>query len=627
MSGGSKILLAIFGALGLGLGAWFVLDGSGGDERSEGPLALTPGGGGEPVRAAGRAESNLATPEPPPEEEPTRVEEHVVEEPKVAAPYKVSDAIWVEGQIHFPPETPADEVVSVFARGKRFKGKQEDPKEYSAAVQPNGKFRVAFAKGTKRGRIGLRAKYLYLESYLKLNPAEVEEELRIEPKLGGLVVVKVAPPTQEPLTAEEIEGVKVLAYGEDMPIQRTAKHDDGDRFLLSALAPAKDYWLNIRSDHYVATDRKKNVIRSGGRTLDSADGKITVRAGEVTEVDVQLDYGVRLAGIVIDPDREPIAGANINIRIEAGDASAWESVTTEKDGTFEKGGLPAGEVQLTISEDGFAAETLELGRIEKGTSRDDFEIELSLGISVEGLVTWGDGRPAAGAKVSVSQDDEDRDYWYWGADGNQETDADSSGAFKFSGLEANDCTLRARAQPELTRLEGESKTAFKRRRKNSPYWHARMDEVQPGSGRVVLVLEEGGVLRGRVVDDAGNAVEKFRVTAKPKDSDGPFAGSRGRVSKTFQDPSGKFVLEGLEGGDVQRERDRARPRRIEEPRDHLSVLRRRGHVDAAARSQRLRCGSRLARQTPLGRQGRPGRDRRRQSRVQSLGGRQERQHG
>lgn len=549
MSGGSRILLAILALFGLGLGGWFLM--GGGDVGASDPGAaavLRPGASGPGVAQPERDRAVLATPGEVAAEEPRRVEEIVEPAPEPASAGDLSGALWIEGRVVFPPDTPADESCRVVARGKAFPGRSGDAKEYSADVEPSGRFRVAFAGSTRRGRIALEGRYLYLSSQVKLKPREHEGELLIEPLLGGCVEITLHPPSQAPFSDEEIEGLSVTAWSEDLPVQRRAEHVEGGRFHFTGMPPDAGLWVRPESDHFAADQSRQVVVASAGLRETVENRTIAVKAGEVTQVELELEFGIRLAGVVLDAEGTPIEGVDVRISVEDGDSSAWESLDTDEDGAWEKGGLIAGEVELAFDRDGYSSLTVDLGRLEKGSEELELEHRLDSGISVTGIVQWPDGTPVAGATVTCSQAQPNQG-WSWGSDDEQEVETEPDGTFEVSGLEDRSCVLRARARPALEREEGESDIRFERRQRKAPAWHALEEDVPAGT-RVVLVLTEGSGVRGKVVDDQGDPIAKFRVVARPGE-DVPWGNSTGRISKSFDDPNGTFLLEGLKEGTFQ----------------------------------------------------------------------------
>lgn len=486
---------------------------------------------GEPgeTLAKERPDSNLTTPAAPPEtraDAPVAVPEETEEAPIPRA--AMSKAIWVEGRVQYPPDTPVDEKLYVVAKGKRFKGKETKPTEYRGEVQPNGKFRVAFAKGTRRGKLTVDGKYLYMESAFKILTKSIPESIVLEPKLGGCIEVTLVPPGGVFLE-DDLEGADIETYlesSESFFAQRSGKSISEGRYLVNALQPAPDYRLNVDTNRF----------------LDTFEGGVGVKPGEVTKKEIELERGVRLAGIVVDPEGNPLAQANVTITSD----SSWDHVMTDEEGRFDQGGLGAGDLSLEAKANGFLATEQGPFDLQLGASKLDLELKLSRGASIAGRVLWPDGSPVVEAIVKLEQDD--RGGGYFLGDDDSMTKTDSDGAFSYTGLESGDCTITVKGKPVLEAEEGESEMRLKRRQKKAPFWHAKIENVPPGTANLSLVLRPGSEVRGTVVDDQGKPLDRFRVTARVG-SNKWFGGGEGAVSTSVRkSEDGTFELEGLKEG-------------------------------------------------------------------------------
>jgi hypothetical protein len=121
-----------------------------------------------------------------------------------------------------------------------------------------------------------------------------------------------------------------------------------------------------------------------------------------------------------------------------------------------------------------------------------------------GVVRWPDGRPAAEAKVFATQDAGDLgqgleiDLGVW-----RDT-TDAKGAFRIGRVEKGVWVVKAEI------LEpGDSKPGVVR----LPL-RARVGGLAPGTRDVVLNLQAGSSLRGRAIDDRGEAVTSVKVGLK-----------------------------------------------------------------------------------------------------------------
>lgn len=118
--------------------------------------------------------------------------------------------------------------------------------------------------------------------------------------------------------------------------------------------------------------------------------------GAVVTREVRLDPGLHLAGLVIDGDDQPVAGARIDLHASALAAKAG-SALTDKAGAFRIDDLSAGEFTIRASGPGLL-ESLDEA-LSLGASRDDFRVRLFRAASVAGRVLDRHGGPAPGTRV------------------------------------------------------------------------------------------------------------------------------------------------------------------------------------------------------------------------------------
>lgn len=482
----------------------------------------------------GRGSSELTTPDVLPT---LRDEAPAAEPEEVATPERVShtDSIWITGRIVFPDDTPEDELVTVIARGRNFAGKKNDPKLYKAQADANGRFRVAFAKGTKRGKLSIEAKYLYLEKSVRVVRKNFEQEVVLEPSLGGCIDVTVVPVSGSPLTDEEIDGIRIHAYGGDRVRSSatiSAEHVEGALFRLAGLEPEAAYQADLASGQFVNLD---------GTPL-------AVGPGEVTTVEFEVEIGARIIGRVVDSDGKALAEVQLSYVANG----SWESGLTDEEGKFDKGGLPGGKLTVTIEKADFLESAQDPIELVQGETTQDVVFVLSRGGSLTGVVTWPDGAPVGGAQVIVKQphDSAETNSYRGKAEFNETTAGD--GTFSLTGLGSKDCEISVRAKAKLKDIAGESAGKRKRRLKQQPYWNAVVSGVAPNGGSVTFVLREGMAVRGFVVDDLGDAISRFKVVAELT-TDTPWnRSSEGRTTLSVKDSvDGSFLLEGLKSGEFE----------------------------------------------------------------------------
>jgi hypothetical protein len=223
-------------------------------------------------------------------------------------------------------------------------------------------------------------------------------------------------------------------------------------------------------------DRVDLWVRVAGYRPGSVDG---VAAPNEKPVRIVLDRGVRVAGRVVDPEKRPVAGADLALRAErlggerglvrfVGGANA--SAVSDEDGRFVFEGMTPGSAELDASAAGFQPAKLgDLAIPEKGL--DNLEVVLERGAVVEGQVLTSAGDAVEDARVIC---------------GDAASISDADGVYRLDGipLGAQKVRLLHREYPPLDRTL----------------------DVQPGVNPLDLILPEGREVAGRVVDRAGKPV-------------------------------------------------------------------------------------------------------------------------
>jgi len=100
--------------------------------------------------------------------------------------------------------------------------------------------------------------------------------------------------------------------------------------------------------------------------------EIVLEPGERRAQDLKLAPGITLAGRVVDPSGNGVAGVQVTARV-AGDVRAHarnHSVWSVADGAFRVGGVLAGEVELTAFDPAGRRGRLPLGPMTVGALRD-----------------------------------------------------------------------------------------------------------------------------------------------------------------------------------------------------------------------------------------------------------------
>ncbi|HUR28817.1 MAG TPA: carboxypeptidase regulatory-like domain-containing protein [Planctomycetota bacterium] len=448
---------------------------------------------------------------------------------------ELAEAAWVSGTLRFPEGTPIGETVDVIATGKKFKHREM----HRARVAADGSFRVAFAKETKQGKLTIDAPHLYLSAPVTVKLAEAARDVVLEPDLGGRIFGVVHPPEGAVDAGTELEKASVNLFtwsmGSGESQQRFSKLDAEHRFELRGVP--------LHGSHHLSCDTKSWAP-------SSVDDVAVELGGDVT-VDLTLERGVRLSGKVVDESGQLVPGARIGVRVESegGRHSSSSGELAAKDGTFDLRGKEPGKIQLTAQKKGYVDGELDCGALVDGDVREGLELKLTGGGAIAGRVLWPDGAPAEKAMVSaVPRGDEERDFF--GAPGEAVFPTGADGAFRISGLGDSAVDVRVVAKPrdepaETEKSTAKPKTSLSRKAK----WTAKLEAVVPGNDALVLTLQPGYVLTGRVVDDLGAPVKSVQVVATaPEGELGP-RGVRGQtVQARSSSEDGAFALEGVPEG-------------------------------------------------------------------------------
>jgi hypothetical protein len=274
-------------------------------------------------------------------------------------------------------------------------------------------------------------------------------------------------------------------------------------------------------------------------------------AVEVAEEDVhglewEVDPGLAIRGVVVDPKGEPAEEINVNAQMKGGDPrgqrpGAWSF--TEKDGTFELTGLLPGTYDLDVrvwEEDYVAPIEPTTVTLEAGQDLEGVRIELDASGSITGNVEDEQGEPLANVQVRARGLERG-----WGNgtktadDGTFEIKAVRPGEYRVTASQGWRHQLRAPGkgdddvQGELVRVASGDTT------------------------EVTLVLErKDGVIRGQVVDEDGGPVPDAFLAAERESESAAASGDRARMSvrwgwdrkPVLSDQDGRFEIEDLAPG-------------------------------------------------------------------------------
>lgn len=229
---------------------------------------------------------------------------------------------------------------------------------------------------------------------------------------------------------------------------------------------------------------------------------------------LRLRPAAHLRLTVIDAEHErPIAGALVELR-----SIASATVTTDADGHAVLDGIGSGEYTVKIAAAGYAS-TFHAVRVPDMTGTVDETVRLQPGVAVSGVVRDLAGKPVEGARV-LAQDVSSLLY-----DSDPRLDAattDAKGRWQLSGLPRGTVRFRA-THPRF-----------------APGVSAPLP-LTDGVSRegVIIVLESGARLAGRVVDPSGAPVASAAVHVGAANVDNLL------VRHVYCDDRGRFEVTGL----------------------------------------------------------------------------------
>jgi len=529
----SKFLpvLLVLVALGIGAAAWSFLR----DEDSK--AADLDGGSSITIADAGQSGSVASLPDSAARGQDSESRAPVSESERrlqaSAAEAELNDAIWIDGHMVFPEGTPYGETVEVVALGRKFKNREM----HRVKVEADGKFRVAFAPGTKSGRLDVDAMHLFLDKPLtvRLSDSKLPKDVLLEPFLGGALRGQLRLSQGAENLAAELVGKSLFANAWSMRwsnmVSRTAKIDKNLRFELRGLPP--ELGLRLEFDSNVATKLTVEELRAP--------------AGETIEREFELRTGARVRGHVRSADGSLPKNASLKVSVksvsgvsEEGMDNGRDSGKIAEDGSFDLRGLQPGTITVTASAPQRVTVKQELGVLENGANKEGVELVLGLGHSVSGRVFWPDKTPAVDANVVPTGAGGDDDPFNPFGDTRFAVRTNARGEFLITGLNAGPYGLLAQAKPPPE----EGKTHRK-----GPTWKARLEGVAADTHDLEISLVAGYSVEGKVVDDIGAPVTAFGVVATAKDVGKRSFNISRMVSGMFKPEDGRFELGGLlEGG-------------------------------------------------------------------------------
>ncbi len=349
------------------------------------------------------------------------------------------------------------------------------------------------------------------------------------------VVLALAPATTlsgrvvEADSGRPLPGVRLLARGRQGG-SFVARSGAGGRYALRGLSPQR-YTLSADDERFVAWSRP-----------------LTLVAGQPESQDIALVRGATLAGRVVSEQGLPIEGARL--RFTRGGESVVQAFVRSlqgegvarsgRDGSFKATRLAPGDRQrLDVQHDDFEERTIGGVSLLPGATRSGFTIVMRRGLSLRGTVKDENGRPLAGAEVTLSRARTLRagrggvqmSLVGPGSDVRRESGPD--GGFEFRGLSPGDYSVAAR------------RSGFARASVDP----VSVSEAKPGEP-LELVLRPGASITGFLRDRSGNGSAGWTLAARPAGGGGPAFGPGSIRTEEPTGADGLFVLEGLTAGEA-----------------------------------------------------------------------------
>jgi protocatechuate 3,4-dioxygenase beta subunit len=290
----------------------------------------------------------------------------------------------------------------------------------------NGQFEL---RGLPEGAYGLNtmpegyapARLTHVQS----NRTDIELVVRQKGSVSGLVTGTRG----EPITSFTLELFRVN--------QGTAQYGMTQRRLQVDDATGKY--------HFTDLDRGSYVLLVRGRDFaPTYSGGFYIEREEHTDVNVQLQKGGTLTGMVTDPNGNPLAGAKVTLR--GRDYHEWNqnsiladsigdpnnvpliTVKTDSKGNFLMDNAYPGEHQVEASHSNFLTTYAGIS-VMADRSNQVGEIRLEMGASIHGTVTTKSGSTAAGATVFLNLKDTNGGFF------SRKALADAKGRFAYDGLQ------------------------------------------------------------------------------------------------------------------------------------------------------------------------------------------------
>jgi protocatechuate 3,4-dioxygenase beta subunit len=376
-----------------------------------------------------------------------------------------------------------------------------DPGVYCVKAGADGSFRIRLPASGEVKLRAARAGYLPSDPRPALGRQDPPLVLALAP--AGAIAGRVVDAAGQPLARVQIKATPVPWEG-DPPRSWAWSRADG-RFRLSRLPPGKLYELAASLDGFAPAAVQADALSSP------------------KPVRIVLERGATVLGKVLDPEGQPVPGAELALlffhEVITGPGSSSSDTTivgravSDAAGSFVFSHLRVGPFDLRVTGKGFATLSVPRFEVADEAARIDLgALTLDRGAVIEGQVTDPSGAPLPTSQVTLSPAP-DPGLSVPGASSG--TSTDSEGRFRFEGLH-----------------QGARFGLFVER---SGFVPARVPAVEaPTPEPLRIELSAGRAVAGRVKSPGGEPVPQAWVVVNS--------------ATGFTDPEGRFRLAGLQPG-------------------------------------------------------------------------------
>jgi protocatechuate 3,4-dioxygenase beta subunit len=268
------------------------------------------------------------------------------------------------------------------------------------------------------------------------------------------------------------------------------------------------------------------------------------KKGDSNEVRLVLEGGGSISGAVEFEGRGPMPNVRVavspayeNKGQQSGDARQSRYTYTNLVGKFEVKGIGEGVWNVTVSHSDGKAESMKASAGDSGVN-----LVLKPTLALAGIVLDENGQPLSNTRVGAVILGGAKETFRW-------SQTDGSGRFRIAHLEPGDYPLEVTPQNANRGMyyampSGQQTGGFKKTRTRS---------YPAGTENIVVEVEPGPRIKGRVVDPGGQPVPGAGVLAFAK----PVAGNKaGRPNQkvqptAFTNGRGEFTLKGVEEGEYE----------------------------------------------------------------------------